>query len=39
MSEKYEQRLQSCNKCCIWKKLFHAGDNKVRHHCNITGKY
>ena len=39
MSEKYEERLQSCNKCCIWEKLFDAGDNKVRHHCNITGKY
>ena len=39
MSEKEEQRFQSSNKCWLCDKLFDVGDNKVRDHCHITGKY
>ena len=39
MPAETEERFQSSNKCCIWNKLFDAGDNKVRDHCHITGKY
>ena len=38
MPEKDEQRFQSSNKCWIWK-LFDVGDNEVRDHCHVTGKY
>ena len=34
-----EERIQLSNICWIIDKLFDAGDNKVRDHCNITGKY
>ena len=39
MSSKDEKRSQSSNKCWICNKLFDVGDNKVRDHCHITGKY
>ena len=39
MSEKCEQRFQSSNKCWICDKLFDAGDNKVRDHWHVVGKY
>ena len=39
MSEKDEQIFQSSNKCWICDKLFDVGDNKVRDHCRMTGKY
>ena len=39
MSEKDEQRFQSSNKCWICDKLFDVGDNKVRDHCHIIGRY
>ena len=39
MSEKDEQIFQLSNKCWICDKLFDVGDNKVRDHCHITGKY
>ena len=39
ISAKDEQRFQSSNKCWICNKLFNVGDNKVRDHCHITGKY
>ena len=39
MSENNEQRFQSSDKCWICNKLFDVGDNKVRDHCHITGKY
>ena len=35
MSEKDEQIFQ----CCICDKLFDVGDNEVRNHCHVTGKY
>ena len=38
MFEKDEQVFQSSNKYCIYDKLFDFGDDKVRDHCNITGK-
>ena len=34
-----EQIFQSGNKCWMCNKLFDVGDNKVRDHCHITGKY
>ena len=33
------KRFQLSNKCWICDKLFDVGDNKVRDHCQITGKY
>ena len=39
MSEKDEQRFQSSNKCWICDKLFDIGENKVRDHCHVPGKY
>ena len=39
MSAEDEERFQSGNKCWICNKLFDVGDNKVRDHCHITGKY
>ena len=39
MSENDEQRSQSSNKSWICDKLFDVGDNKVRDHCHVTGKY
>ena len=38
-SEKDEQIFQSSNECWICDRLFDVGDNKVRDHCHITGKY
>ena len=34
-----KQKFQTSNKCCIFDKLFDVGDNKVREHCYMTGKY
>ena len=39
MSAKDEERFQSSNKCWICDKLIDLGDNKVRDHDHITGKY
>ena len=39
MSAEEDERLQSSNKRRICDKLFNAVDNKVRDHCNVTGKY
>ena len=39
MSAEEEERFQLSNSCWIYDKLFHVGDNKVRDHCHITGKY
>ena len=39
MSAEDEEIFQSSNKCWICNKLFVVGDNKVRDHCHITGKY
>ena len=39
MSTDDEERFQSGNKCLICDKLFDVGDNKVRDHDNVTGKY
>ena len=39
VSTEDEERFQSSNKCWICNKLFDVGDNKVRDHCHITGKY
>ena len=39
MSEKDEQRFRSSNKYWICDKLLDVGDNKVKDHRDITGKY
>ena len=39
MSVEDEGSFKSGNKCWICNKLFAAGDNKVRDHDHITGKY
>ena len=39
MSAEEEQRFQLSNICWVSDKLFDVGDNKVRDHCHITGKY
>ena len=37
--EEEEERFQLANSCWICDKLFDVGDDKVRDHCHITGKY
>ena len=39
MSAEEEERFQLSNSCWICDKLFDVGDDKVRDHCHITGKY
>ena len=39
MSAEEEERFQLTKSCWTCDKLFDAGDNKVRDHCHITGKY
>ena len=39
MTAEDEERFQSSNKCWMCDKLFDVGDNKIRDHCHITGKY
>ena len=39
MSAEDEGRFQSSNNCWICNKLFDTGDNKVRDHYHVTGKY
>ena len=38
MSEGEEEQLQSSNTCWICKKHIDDDNEKVRDHCNITGK-
>ena len=37
--EEEEEKFQLTNSCWICNKLFDVGDEKVRDHCHITGKY
>ena len=39
MSTEDEERFESINKCWICSKLLDVGDNKVRDHDHVTGKY
>ena len=39
MSEDEEERFQLANNCWICNKLFDVGDEKVRDHCHVTGKF
>ena len=39
MSAKEEKRFQLSDRSWIFDKLFDVGDDKVRDHCHITGKY
>ena len=38
-SAEEEEKFQLSNSCWICDKLFDVGDEKVRDHCHITGKY
>ena len=38
-AEEEEERFQISNSCWICDKSFDVGDDKVRDHCHITGKY
>ena len=38
-NKKLVKRFQLSNICWICDKLFVVGDNKVRDHCHVTGKY
>ena len=39
MSVDEEERFQLANSCWICNKLFDTGDEKVRDHCHVTGKF
>ena len=39
ISAEEEEKFQLSNNCWISNKLFHVGDEKVRDHYHITGKY
>ena len=39
MSEKEKRQSQSSNTCWICEKLIENDDEKVKHHCYITGKF
>ena len=39
MSTGEEDTFQLANSCWICDKLFDVGDDKIRDHCHITGKY
>ena len=39
MSAEEEEKFQLSDSCWICNKLFDVGDEKVRDHCHITGKY
>ena len=39
MSAEEKEIFQLSNNCCIYDKLFDVGDENVRDHCHMTGKY
>ena len=39
MSVDEKERFQLANSCWICNKLFDTGDEKVRDHCHVTGKF
>ena len=39
MCAEEEEKFQLSNNCWICDKLFDVGDDKVRYHCHIAGKY
>ena len=39
MSEEEELKFQLSNTCWICKKLIDNDDEKVRNHCQVTGKF
>ena len=39
MSEEEEHLFQQSNNCWIYKKLIYNDEEKVRDHCNVTGKF
>ena len=39
MSAEEEEKFQLANSCWLCNKLFDVGDEKVRDHCHVTGKF
>ena len=39
MTAEENEKFEMTNICLICKKLIDIGDNKVRDHCHITGRY
>ena len=39
MSAEDKERLRGSNKCWICDKLFDVGDDQVRDHCHVRGRY
>ena len=39
MAAEENEKFEMTNICCICYKLIDIGDNKVRDHCHITGRY
>ena len=39
MSEKEEEQFQSSNNCWICERLIDDDNEKVRDHCQVTGKF
>ena len=39
ITEGEEEQYQSSNICWIFKKLIDYGDEKVRDHCHVTGRF
>ena len=39
VSEEEEHLFQQSNNCWIYKKLIYNDKEKVRDHCNVTGKF
>ena len=39
MSEKEEHLFQQSNSCWVCKKLIDNNEEKIRHHCHVTGKF
>ena len=39
ISEEEKEQFQSSNTCWNWEKLVDDGDEKVRDHCHVAGKF
>ena len=39
MTAEQNEEFERTNICCICVKLIDIGDNRVKYHCHITGKY
>ena len=39
MNEEEERLFQQSNSCCVYKNPIDIDEEKVRHHCHVTGKF